>query len=487
MPEPLSRCAIAADVRRVALYGLDFLCCERRIRLTALNDGPLTRELLHQRRDLSAQIRAMEALRETATAQGIEIARPAASAHEAVLFMCLTAIWVASEAGQAAFPIGRLCAFLDVYIQRDLIEQSLTEQRAQQLVAELVGRLHGMQVLVARLREAVEAVEAVDFRDPVECIAGLSVAGQAQVTRTSFRILEALRQCTARPAPPLAVLWSLELPQAFRDFCTDVARDTGAVQFHRDAELRAALHGDHDYVVGRDTPALRVGRQVLLDAGHVNLPKALLYAINGGVDEQSGVLVVPGFEPCWDDVLDYEKVVGLLDRMLDWLAATCIHAFNGAHLLRERSGGGAHLALALHDSRAACVVACHVDGLCVLANSLSAIRYAAVEVLRNDDGLAVDFMANESFPARCCDGGVAEGIADALCEALEQKLRAQPYIYRNARPVVLPGNAVSNAISGKKTGNTPCGRRAAEAFPMLADGLPLAGRQPPSSGGQQSS
>lgn len=453
MPEPLSRCATAADCRRVALYGVDFLRAELRQQLRTLNQGPFTQSLMQRRRDVSEQMLALEELHDVALSQGVDISRPAANAREAAQWMTLAAMAVASEHHRpSTFPIGRMSAFLDVYIQRDIDEGRLNEPQAQELIDELLIKLGGMQRLGST---------GVGPAVPIECIGGMTEDAQPLVTRTSFRVLHALRHCMVESVSHVAVLWSSALPRAFRHFCTDVARDTGRISFENDSGLRSLL--GHDYVTGSGAPALRLGQQVLLDAGHVNLPKALLFTINGGVDEESGVLVIPGLEPLWGDVLEYEEVVGRLDRVLDWIAATCVNAFNGAHFLHQRLGE-ASLALALHDSPAAHVTACSLDGLAELANSLSAIRYARVQVLRNEDGLAVDFKNEEPFPSCGGLGGLVDGMVHAFCDAFVQKLRAQPFIYRDAQPVVVPGGIAANIHAGSMTGNTPSGRRAGEAF-----------------------
>ncbi len=453
MPEPMSRSATAADCRRVALYGVDFLRAERRQQLATLNQGPFTQTLMQRRRDLSEQMLALEELREVALAQGVDINRPAANAHEAVQWMALAAMAAAGAHEASAFPVGRVSAFLDVYIQRDMDEGVLNERQAQALIDELLLKLANMNRLCAQESDGAAVVE---------CVGGVSEDGSALVTRTSFRLLHSLRHGSAEHMPQIAVLWSPELPRAFRHFCADVANETGRLRFENDVGLRSLL-GD-DYVIGSHVPALSLGQQVLLDAGRINLPKALLYAINGGVDEQSGVLVIQGLEPFWGDVLEYEDVVARLDRVLDWLAVNCVASFNAAHFLHERQGESG-LAMALHDCHAAHVMACSLEGLAVFADSLSAIRYAAVQVVRDEDGLAVGFQSDEPYPACGRIGGVADAVALATCDAFVQKLRAQPCVYRDAQPVIVLAGSAANALAGKQTGATPCGRLAGAAFP----------------------
>ncbi|MBF5006485.1 pyruvate formate lyase family protein [Diaphorobacter caeni] len=457
MPEPLSRCAVAADCRRVALYGVEFLRSLCRQHLRALNEGPFTQELMQQRRSLSEQMLALEELRDVALSQEVDIGRPAANAHEAVQWMTLAAMAVAGECGGAAFPMARATAFLDIYIQRDMDEGRLNEPQAQALIDGWLLKLGNLRLLCGAEPGEVDG----DAATLLECIAGMSQDGQPLVTRTSFRWLHALHRCPAERMTTVAVLWSSGLPRAFRNFCIDVARECGAVRFENDTGLRR--HCGDDYVVGSFAPALRIGQQVLLDAGHVNLAKALLYAINGGVDEENGVLVVRGLGTFWGDELEYDDVVRRLDRVLDWLAANCVNAFNNTHFLHDRLAH-ASLALALHDSDAEHVMACTVDGLSALADSLSAIRYAREQVLRNEDGLVVDFKVDEPFPTCGRIGGVVDEIAHALCDVFARKLRAQPFIYRNAHPVVVPASTAANASAGRWTGSMPCGRRVGEAF-----------------------
>ncbi len=444
------RCT-AFDARCVALYGIAGLKRERLAHLKWLDRLDFTEPVLRERVGIARQLQSLDELRELALSLGLDLDRPAADAHEAVQWMCTALMAAVDDPDEPALAMGRASNFLDAYLQRDLYEGTITELTAQRLVDEWVQRLAHMQ----RLCRSVQQVENLDPRTPaVECLAGMADHGRALVTRTSWRLLNTLMRQSPHEgmAVGAVVLWSPDLPRAFRDYCWAVQRKSEVLHFEKDEPLRRRL-GD-DGVLVMDGVAARFGQQVLCARDVVNLPKALLYAINGGVDEESGALVIEGLEPFWGDVLDYETVLERLDKVLDWLAATWVNGFNALQYVHDLQTHGA----ASFSSESSALMLCRVCGLATLANSLSAMRYADVQVLRNDDGLAVDFKAQETFPTCASADELVGAMACVLRDAFARKLREHVFIYRNAQPVVLCSDEATSERARHLTGNTPCGR-----------------------------
>ncbi len=468
LPDAYGRGRIIGDYRRVALYGTDVLREERQRQFHALDHAVFTDEVMRQREELSEQWRALDELREMAAKYGYDISRPARTAREAIQWTYFAYLAAVKEQNGAAMSFGRVSTFLDIYLERDIASGELSEQDAQELIDDLVIKLR----IVRFLR--TPDYDQLFSGDPTwvtEAIGGMGEDGRTLVTRSSFRFLNTLYNLGAAPEPNLTVLWSTALPRGFKDFCSRVSIDTSAIQYEND-DLMRPRWGD-DYGIACCVSAMRIGKQMQFFGARANLAKALLYAINGGVDEKSGVRVAEGFEPITGDVLDYDDVVAKFDKTMDWLAATYVKALNAIHYMHDKYAYE-RIEMALHDRDILRTMACGIAGLSVAADSLAAIRHARVEVIRNEAGLAVDYRILGDYPAYGNNDDRADSIAVWLTETFMDKIRAQPYFYRNATPTQSVLTITSNVVYGKKTGNTPCGRRAGEPFAPGAN--PMNGR-----------
>jgi formate C-acetyltransferase len=467
LPDSYGRGRIIGDYRRVALYGVDFLIEDKEREKAELDDRPFTEDLLRQREELSEQIRALRELIEMAASYGFDVSRPAATASEAVQWTYFGYLAAVKEQNGAAMSVGRISSFLDIYIERDLKEGVLDETGAQELIDQLVLKFR----LVRFLR--TPEYDQLFSGDPTwvtESIGGMGENGRPLVTKSSFRFLHTLYNLGPAPEPNLTVLWSTRLPQKFKDFCARVSIDTSAIQYESDDVMRPRW-GD-DYAIACCVSAMRIGKQMQFFGARANLAKALLYAINGGVDELSGVVVARGFEPIRDEILHYDTVVAKLDKMMDWLAATYVKALNAIHYMHDKYAYE-RIEMALHDRDIVRTMACGIAGLAVAADSLSAIRYAKVKVIRDERGIATDFSVEGNFPCYGNNDDRADGIAVWLVETFMAKLRRQE-CYRGAIPTQSVLTITSNVVYGKKTGNTPDGRRAGEPFSPGAN--PMNGR-----------
>ena len=468
LPDAYGRGRIIGDYRRVALYGTDFLRAERQKVFAELNDVPFTDDVLRQREELSEQFRALDELRQMAAKYGFDVSRPAANAREAVQWTYFGYLAAVKEQNGAAMSLGRVATFLDIYIERDLAAGVLTEEAAQELIDDLVIKLR-----IVRFLRTPE-YDQLFSGDPTwvtESLGGMGEDGRTLVSKSSFRFLNTLYNLGPAPEPNLTVLWSVSLPQGFKDFCAKVSIDTSAIQYENDDEMRP-LWGD-DYGIACCVSAMRIGKQMQFFGARANLAKALLYAINGGVDEVSGKKVAHGFTPITADVLDYDEVIAKFDQLQDWLAATYVKALNCIHYMHDKYAYE-RIEMALHDRDILRTMACGIAGLSVTADSLSAIKYAKVHVVRNEAGLAVDYRIEGDYPAYGNNDARADDIAIWLTETFMQKIKAQPHFYRNATPTQSVLTITSNVVYGKKTGNTPCGRRAGEPFAPGAN--PMNGR-----------
>ena len=468
LPDAYGRGRIIGDYRRVALYGVDFLKKDRQRQYKALNDAVFTDDVVRLREEMSEQFRALEELKEMAAKYGFDISRPAANATEAIQWVYFGYLAAVKEQNGAAMSFGRVSTFLDVYIQRDLNEGMLTEEQAQELIDDLVIKLR-----IVRFLRTPE-YDALFSGDPTwvtESIGGMGEDGRSLVSKTSFRFLNTLYNLGPAPEPNLTVLWSTRLPQGFKDFCAKVSIDTSAIQYESD-DLMLPKWGD-DYGIACCVSAMRIGKQMQFFGARANLAKALLYAINGGVDEKSGDMVAHGFEPIRDDVLDYTVVMERFDKTMDWLAATYVKALNCIHYMHDKYAYE-RIEMALHDRDILRTMACGIAGLSVAADSLSAMKHAKVHVIRNEAGLAVDYRIEGEYPAFGNNDDRVDSIAVWLTETFMNKVKAQPYFYRNATPTQSVLTITSNVVYGKKTGNTPCGRRAGEPFAPGAN--PMNGR-----------
>ncbi|RQH00593.1 formate C-acetyltransferase [Paraburkholderia dinghuensis] len=468
LPDAYGRGRIIGDYRRVALYGVDALQRDRQRAFHELDNAVFDEKTLLTREELSEQYRALEELKTMAASYGYDIARPALTAREAVQWTYFAYLAAVKEQNGAAMSLGRITTFLDIYIERDLARELITEEEVQELFDDLVIKLR----IVRFLR--TPDYDQLFSGDPTwvtEAIGGMGEDGRTLVSRSSFRILQTLFNLGPAPEPNLTVLWSEKLPQGFKDYCAEVSVQTSSIQYEND-DLMRPQWGD-DYGIACCVSAMRIGKQMQFFGARANLAKTLLYAINGGVDEVSGKLVAEGFEPIRGDVLEYEEVVAKLDPLMDWLARTYVKALNAIHYMHDKYAYE-RIEMALHDRDILRTMACGIAGLSVAADSLSAIRYAKVKVVRNEAGLAVDYVIEGEYPAYGNNDDRVDQIAVWLTETFMKKITAQPYFYRESVPTQSVLTITSNVVYGKKTGNTPDGRRAGEPFAPGAN--PMNGR-----------
>lgn len=468
LPDAYGRGRIIGDYRRVALYGTDFLRQERQRLFHELDAAVFTEDVIRQREELSEQFRALDELRQMGAKYGCDLSRPAADAREAIQWTYLGYLAAVKEQNGAAMSLGRVATFLDIYIQRDIETWRLTEERAQEMIDDLVIKLR-----IVRFLRTPE-YDTLFSGDPTwvtESLGGMGEDGRTLVTRNSFRFLNTLYNLGPAPEPNLTVLWSTALPRGFKDFCAQVSADTSAIQYENDDLMRP--HWGDDYGVACCVSAMRIGKQMQFFGARANLAKALLYAINGGVDERLGTVVAPGFQPITAEVLDYDEVMAKLDKMMDWLAKTYVTALNAIHYMHDKYAYE-RIEMALHDRDILRTMACGIAGLSVAADSLSAIKYAKVSVIRDDRGLAVDYKIDGDYPAYGNNDQRADDIAVWLTETFMKKVAAQPVFYRDALPTQSVLTITSNVVYGKKTGNTPDGRRAGQPFAPGAN--PMNGR-----------
>jgi formate C-acetyltransferase len=467
LPDAYGRGRIIGDYRRVALYGVDRLIAERADRKAELNNCLSTEEVIRDREELAEQIRALEDLRYMADRYGYDISGPATTGREAIQWLYFAYLAATKEQNGAAMSLGRTSSFVDIFLQRDIDEGTLTEQRAQELIDDFVIKLRIVRFL--RTPEYDELFSG----DPTwvtESLGGIGCDGRPLVTRTSFRYLQTLYNLGPAPEPNLTVLWSPRLPEGFKRFCAQVSIDTSAIQYEND-ELIRPRYGD-DTAIACCVSAMRVGKDMQFFGARANLAKALLYAINGGRDEITGAQVAPPSAPVTDDVLDYDAVFAAFDQMLDWLAETYVDALNVIHYMHDKYAYE-RLEMALHDYPVHRFLATGIAGLSVAVDSLAAIKYAQVKALREENGLVVDYAVDGEFPAFGNNDDRADAIAVDLVERFMAKIRRQP-TYRGAEPSLSVLTITSNVVYGKNTGNTPDGRRAGEPFAPGAN--PMNGR-----------
>ncbi|MEI2388152.1 formate C-acetyltransferase [Breoghania sp. JC706] len=468
LPDAYGRGRIIGDYRRVALYGTDFLRTQKQAEFHALDDAAFDEKTIRAREELSEQFRALDELREMGAKYGFDLARPAANAREAIQWTYLGYLAAVKEQNGAAMSLGRVSTFLDIYIQRDLDAGRLTEDAAQEMIDDMVVKLR----IVRFLR--TPDYDQLFSGDPTwvtEVLGGMGEDGRTLVSKSSFRFLNTLYNLGPAPEPNLTVLWSTALPQGFKHFCARVSADTSAIQYENDDLMRP--HWGDDYGIACCVSAMRIGKQMQFFGARANLAKALLYAINGGVDEKTGKLVAKGFEPITADVLDYDEVMAKFDKTMDWLARTYVKALNTIHYMHDKYAYE-RIEMALHDRDILRTMACGIAGLSIAADSLSAIKHARVHVIRNEDGLAVDYRIEGDYPAFGNNDARVDDIAVWLTETFMSKVKAQPAFYRDATPTQSILTITSNVVYGKKTGNTPDGRRAGEPFAPGAN--PMSGR-----------
>ncbi|MFG3144795.1 formate C-acetyltransferase [Streptomyces sp. NPDC048243] len=467
LPDAYGRGRIIGDYRRVALYGTDRLIAAKRAERAGLDAEPSTEHVIRDREELAEQLRALAELTRMAATYGCDVSRPARTAHEAVQWLYLGYLAAVKEQNGAAMSLGRTSTFLDVYLQRDLTAGVLDESRAQELIDDFVIKLR-----IVRFLRTPE-YDALFSGDPTwvtESIGGIGVDGRPLVTRTSFRFLRTLYNLGPAPEPNLTVLWSPRLPAGFKEFCAQVSIDTSAVQYESD-ELTRPRTGD-DTAIACCVSAMAVGRQMQFFGARVNLAKALLYAINGGRDEISGEQIAPETPALTGEYLQYDELSKAFDVMLDWLAETYVNTLNVIHFMHDKYAYE-RVEMALHDYPVHRFMACGIAGLSVAADSLSAVKYGRVKVIRDATGLAVDYEAEGDHPEFGNNDDRVDSIAVGLVESFMAKLREHP-TYRDAEHSQSVLTITSNVVYGKHTGNTPDGRRGGQPFAPGAN--PMNGR-----------
>ena len=431
-------------------------------------DGPMTEELIRIREELHEQVRALKEVKAMAAQYGIDLSNPAANAREAVQFLYMGYLAGVKENNGAATSLGRTSTFLDIYIQRDLDRGTITEKEAQELMDQFVIKLR----LVRHLR--TPEYNELFGGDPTwvtEAIGGMSVKGMPLVTKNSFRILHTLKNLGTAPEPNLTVLWSQNLPENFKKYCSKMSIETDSIQYENDDVMRP-VYGD-DYAISCCVSAMSVGKQMQFFGARANLAKSLLYAINGGVDELNGDLVIPGIEPLkYDDVLDFNEIMLTYKKVMSYVAELYVDTMNVIHYMHDKYAYEASQ-MALHDTHVERLTAFGIAGLSCAADSLSAIKFAKVRPIRNEKGIAVDFEVEGDFPKYGNDDDAVDDIAVEIVKYFSAELKKHP-MYRGAKHTLSALTITSNVMYGKKTGNTPDGRKHGEALAPGAN--PMHGR-----------
>lgn len=468
LPDAYGRGRIIGDYRRVALYGVDRLIDVKRVEREQINDMWPTDEVIRIREELAEQTRALEDLKTMGEIYGFDISQPAMDAQEAFQWTYFAYLGAIKEANGAAMSLGRISSFLDIYIERDMREGTLDESGAQELWDQLVQKLR-----IVRFLRTPE-YDALFSGDPywaTECVGGMDLNGKPLVTKSSYRMLHTLTNLGPAPEPNITVLWSKSLPDDFKRYCVKVSKETSSLQYENDDLMRP--HWGDDYAIACCVSAMRLGKQMQFFGARVNLAKALLYAINGGRDEIFGTQVAPPSPPVTSDVLDFEEVWTKLDNTMEWLARTYVHAMNCIHYMHDKYFYE-RLEMALHDRDILRTMAFGIAGLSVVADSLAAIKYGKVHVIRDDTGLAVDYrIEGTGIPQYGNNDDRVDSIAADLVSRFMQKVRKHP-TYRNATHTQSVLTITSNVVYGKTTGNTPDGRRKGEPFAPGAN--PMHGR-----------
>ena len=467
LPDAYGRGRIIGDYRRVALYGVDRLIQDKEDQKRSLEVVDMDEATIRLREEISEQIRALQALKRMAATYGFDISNPANNSKEAVQWLYFAYLAAIKDQTGAAMSLGRTSTFLDIYFERDLKAGTITEEEVQELMDHFVMKLR-----------MVKFLRTPDYNDlfsgdptwVTESIGGMGLDGRTLVTKNSFRVLNTLYTLGPSPEPNLTVLWSTRMPKGFKDFCSKVSIDTSSVQYEND-DIMLPYWGD-DYGIACCVSAMRIGKQMQFFGARVNMAKTLLYAINGGIDEKSLAQVGPRFEPIMDEILDYDTVMKSFDRYTDWLANLYVNTLNVIHFMHDKYSYEA-LEMALHDRDVFRTMACGIAGLSVCADSLSAIKYAQVKTIRNEDGVAVDFEINGEYPAYGNNDDRADDIAIFILESFMNKVKKHK-TYRDSVHTQSILTITSNVVYGKKTGNTPDGRRAGAPFAPGAN--PMHGR-----------
>ncbi len=467
LPDAYGRGRIIGDYRRVALYGVDRLIEDKQKDLLETGNGTMTDDIIRDREELSEQIRALQELKELTVSYGYDISKPATNAREAFQWLYFAYLAAIKEQNGAAMSLGRVSTFLDIYIERDLETGLLTEQEAQEIVDHFVMKLR--LVKFSRTPDYNELFSG----DPTwvtESLAGVALDGRPLVTKNSYRFLHTLDNLGPAPEPNLTVLWSVKLPENYKKYCAKMSIKTSSIQYENDDIMRET-YGD-DYGIACCVSAMTIGKQMQFFGARANLAKALIYAINGGIDEKLKIQVGPTYSPITSEYLDYEEVLEKYDLMLEWLAGLYVNTLNIIHYMHDKYSYE-RLEMALHDREILRTMACGIAGLSVVADSLSAIKHAKVKTIRDENGIVVDYEIKGDFPKYGNNDDRVDDIAVELVKRFMNKIKKHK-TYRDSVHTQSILTITSNVVYGKKTGNTPDGRKAGEPFAPGAN--PLHGR-----------
>ena len=466
LPDAYGRGRIIGDYRRVALYGIDYLVEDKKDQL-ATSLVRMTSKNIRLREELSEQIRALGELKKLGEIYGYDISRPAKNAKEAIQWLYFGYLAAVKEQNGAAMSLGRTSTFIDIYIKRDMDRGILTEQEAQELIDHFIMKLR--LVKFARTPE-YNSLFSGDPTWVTESIGGVSIDGVPMVTKTSFRYLHTLENLGPAPEPNMTVLWSTKLPANFKKFCAKTSIKTSAIQYEND-DLMRVTHGD-DYAIACCVSSMRIGKEMQFFGARANLAKCLLYAINGGVDERLKIQVGPKYRPVTGDYLDYDDVMAKYDDMMEWLAGLYVNTLNVIHYMHDKYSYE-RVQMALHDRDVKRYFATGIAGLSVVADSLSAIKYAKVKCIRDEDGIVTDYEVEGDFPKYGNNDERVDKIAVDLVRTFMDKIRKH-HTYRDGVPTMSILTITSNVVYGKKTGSTPDGRKI--GVPLAPGANPMHGR-----------
>ena len=467
LPDAYGRGRIIGDYRRVALYGIDYLMAQKKNDFDNMKISVMDDETIRLREDISMQYKALKEIKDMAKSYGFDISLPAKNAKEAVQWTYFGYLAAIKEDNGAAMSLGRVDAFFDIYFERDLKNGTLTEEEAQEIIDQFVIKLRAARHL--RTPEYDELFSG----DPtwVTCsLGGITTEGKSMVNKTSFRIVHTLENLESAPEPNMTILWAQNLPEAWKKYCAKVSIATDSIQYENDDVMRPSM-GD-DYAIACCVSAMRVGKDMQFFGARCNLAKTLLYALNGGVDEVKRELVIPGFEKITDEVLDYDKVKTAYFKMMKEVARIYSDAMNIIHYMHDKYAYEAGQ-MALHDTYVNRLMAYGVAGFSVAVDSLSAIKYAKVKPIRDEDGITVDFEIEGDFPKYGNDDDRVDEIGKEILDVFYKELSSHP-CYRNAHPTLSVLTITSNVVYGSNTGATPDGRKAGVAFAPGAN--PMHGR-----------
>ncbi len=456
LPDAYGRGRIIGDYRRVALYGVDRLIEDKKEQKETTRTAMYS-QVIRQREELSEQIRALEQLKQMAASYGFDISKPATDVKEAIQWLYFGYLAAVKEQNGAAMSLGRTSTFIDIYAERDLADGKYTEKEIQEFVDHFIMKLR--LIKFARTPE-YNALFSGDPQWVTESIGGVAVDGRHMVTKMSYRYLHTLENLGAAPEPNLTVLWSTKLPENFKRFCAKTSIETSSIQYEND-DLMRFTHGD-DYAIACCVSSMRVGKEMQFFGARANLAKCMLYAINGGKDEITGKQVGPEYTPITSEYLDYNEVMHKFDQMMEWLAGVYVNALNIIHYMHDKYCYE-KIQMALHDKNVTRWFATGIAGLSVVADSLSAIKYAKVKTIRNEEGIVVDYEVEGDFPKYGNDDDRVDSIAREIVHTFMEHIRKN-HTYRGGIPTTSILTITSNVVYGKNTGSTPDGRKKGEAF-----------------------